>query len=134
MSGTTKSCLRVLGVALVAPLMLGQVCTPGGGQPKILVNQVVNVPGGGGGGEVSFYATSGQTIRITLTAAQTSMLPYGHLETPDGSGEDYLPPLETASNGSNTIQVTLTQTVTYRLVIFDGSNEGGNVTVRVELL
>jgi hypothetical protein len=134
MSRTTKGCLRVLGVALVAPLMLGQVCTPGGDQQSnVLVNKVVNVGGGGGYGSVSFNATAGQAIRITLTGAQASMEPYGNMENPDGSGFD-APPLSTASNGSNTGQVTLTQTGTYTLVIFDGSNAGGNVTVKVERL
>ena len=133
MSGTTKSCLRVLGVALVAPLMLGPVCTPDGGQAStILVNQVVNVAGGGGFAQVVFNATSGQRIRITLTGA-ANMEPYGNLEIPGGSNAE-VPPNNTAANGTNVADVTLNVTGEYRLDVFDGANAGGNVTVRIELL
>jgi hypothetical protein len=134
MSGTTKSCLRVLGVALVAPLMLGQVCTPGGGQSsKVLVNQVVSVAGGGGFAQVQFNATSGQRIRITLTGAPNTMEPYGNLEYPDGNNAE-LPPNGAAVNGKNVIDVTLNVTGGYNLDVFDGANAGGSVTVRIELL
>ncbi len=51
MSGTTKSCLRVLGVALVAPLMLGQACTPTQNRPPVAVAAATPtiVPSGGSG-------------------------------------------------------------------------------------
>ena len=135
MSRTTKVFLRIAGVALVAPLVLGPVCAPDGNQPSnVLVNnQMVTVGAGGGFGAVSFSASSGQTIRVTLTAVQASMDPYASLQAPDGSA-DYVPPLGSAVNGTNTAQEALTQTGTYTLVIFDGSNQGGNVTVRVERL
>ena len=98
-----------------------------------VADQVVSISAGGGAGSVTFAATSGETIRITLTAAQTSMEPYGFLQAPDASGI-YVPPLASAVNGSNTAQATLAQTGTYTLVIYDGTNQGGNVTVRVERL
>ena len=133
MSGTTKSCLRVLGVALVAPLMLGPVCTPDAGQSKILMNQVVSVGGGGGFAQVQFNATSGQRIRITLTGTPSTMEPYGGLEIPGGTNAS-VPPNGTAVSGRNVAEVTLSQTGEYRLDVFDGTNAGGTVTVLIELL
>lgn len=101
--------------------------------PEILVEQDVTVPGGGGSFEVSFLGSSGQTIRITLTASNTSIEPYGYLTYPDGTGE-YTPLNENAQNGENMSEVTLNQTGTYDLSIMDGANIGGTVHVRVEVI
>jgi hypothetical protein len=100
---------------------------------EVLVEQDVTVPGGGGGFDVSFSGNNGQRIRITLRASNTSMQPYGFLVNPDDTGE-YTPLNDTAQNGENMSEVTLNQTGTYVLTIFDGSNIGGAVHVRVEVI
>jgi hypothetical protein len=97
-----------------------------------LVDQSVTVAGGGGSAEVSFSANNGQKIRITLTAS-SDMQPYGYLTYPNGTGE-YYPDLQTAQNGMNSIELTLNQTGAYALAIMDGTNRGGAVQVKVEIL
>ena len=101
--------------------------------PSVLVDQSVTVAAGGGGADVTFKGTNGQKIGITLTASSASMEPYGFLVSPDGSGQ-YTPSLDRATNGSNTIQLVLTATGEYKLTVFDGSNQGGKVSVRVIVL
>ena len=136
--------LIALSVCLIGSLVLSG-CPTGGtnngnsltGPGSVLVNQQVNVPGGGGGSpEILFSAESGQTIRITLTAVSPlTMQPYGWLEVvnPQGVGA-YVPPLSTAANGVNSIDVTLDQTGLYALVVLDGANIGGTVQVRVDVI
>jgi len=115
-----------LGSLWIAMLM-------GGCIPVTLVSQSVNIAPQGGGQQVTFSGTTGQTIRITLTAAAGSaMEPYGQLQLPDTSTLD-TPPIGTVQNGANTSTVALTQTGTYTLFIFDGSNLGGQVAVLVEI-
>lgn len=101
--------------------------------PNVLVSQTVTVGGGGGWAAVSFDASNGQRIRITLSSTDTRMEPYGFLEYPDGSS-DYYPPCGAAQNGYNSIELLLNQTGRYTLTIFDGANLGGTVTVRVEVI
>ena len=101
--------------------------------PVLLVEKTVTVAGGGGGANVTFDGSSGWSIRITLTATQSTMMPYGYLECQVGTGT-YRPPEESAKNGQNSDVVTLAQTGTYTLTIFDGENKGGTVSVKVERL
>jgi hypothetical protein len=98
-----------------------------------LVQQAVTVAGGGGGANVTFSGNNGWSIRITLTASKRTTVPYGFLECQSGTGV-YQPPQETASNGQNSVVLTLTQTGTYTLTVFDGANQGGTVSVKVERL
>jgi hypothetical protein len=107
-------------------------CTDGD-DVTILLDRSVIVPGGGGGVDVTFMAANGDRIRITLTATDTSIEPYGHLQFPDGSTA-YYPPIDTVVNGQNSIELDLNQTGAYILTIFDGSNQGGQVQVKIELL
>ena len=103
------------------------------GPGTVLLEQDVTVPGGGGvSGEVTFSASSGLTIRITLTASNT-MQPFGYLTFPNGQG-GYYPANETAQNGMNTVDLLLTQGGTYRLTVMDGTNIGGTVHVKVEVI
>jgi hypothetical protein len=101
--------------------------------PGTLANQVVSIGPGGGWAGIAFRGTSGQRVRITLTASNPIMRPYDYLENPDGTGS-YTPPANTAHNGVNSVEVSLTQTGLYVLTVFDGSNLGGNVTVLVEVI
>ena len=98
-----------------------------------LVDQMVNVIGNGGFGEVKFRASKGQRIQISLSASNPSMEPYGFLQFPDGSSE-YTPPLNAALNGTNEITMTLNLDGEYQLIVFDGSNQGGPVSVKITLV
>ena len=98
----------------------------------VLVDETVTVGSGGGSANVSFSGSSGQNIRITLTAA-SSMGPYGYLGYPDGTGV-YSPQNGMSQNGINSSEVTLNQTGTYTLKVFDGTNRSGAVSVKVEVL
>jgi hypothetical protein len=110
--------------------------------PSILAESDVNVGSNGGAGHVYFtvdsIGTSGLEVRITLKATSTSvvgviatMQPYGYLVSPSGA-EGYTPPLETAQNGQNTADLTLTELGRYELTVFDGSGAGGTVHVKVQ--
>ena len=101
--------------------------------PEVLVQQTVTVARGGGGANVTFTGRKGCRIRIMLTATKSTMTPYGFVECQPGTGM-YQPPQESAANGQNSAVVTLTQTGTYTLTVFDGANEGGAVSVKVERL
>jgi hypothetical protein len=90
-------------------------------------------PGGGFSPEIPIFVDKEQTIRITLTASNTSMQPYGYLDYPGGGG-DYVPPLQTAQNGTNSIELTLDQIGTYQFLVLDGANIGGTVHVKIEVL
>jgi len=98
---------------------------------KAFLEKTVNIAGGGGGAEITFSASSGQKIRITLKAGEKTMEPYGHLESPSGSAE-YTPSNENIQNGENSSEVTLKASGKYILTVFDGSNQGGIVSVRIE--
>lgn len=104
------------------------------GPGTVLLETDVTVPGGGGvSGELTFSASSGLTIRITLTASDTTLEPYGYLTFPNGQ-EEYQPDLSTAQNGMNSVDLTLTQGGTHRLSVMDGTNTGGTVHVKVEVI
>ncbi len=98
----------------------------------ILLDQTATIPAGGGSAEVSFKASNGQRIQILLSASNTSVQPYASLQYPDGSSV-YNPPINTAANGVNQVEIPLEQTGQYTLTLFDGSNQGGKVSVRVVL-
>lgn len=108
-------------------------CKQGAPSESVLVNKTVTIAGGGGGAELSFNASTGQKISITLKAANTSMEPYGYLEYPGGSA-DYYPSLDTVKNAANTIEIRLNRTGQYNFTIFDGSNQGGDVLVKITIL
>ena len=96
----------------------------------VLVNQTVTVPGGGGNAEVSFTASNGGRIQIVLTASNAGMQPYGNLQYPDGTSR-YSPPIDTAANGANQAEIPLNQSGQFTLTVFDGSNQGGSVFVKI---
>lgn len=99
-------------------------------QLAVALDAQVVVPGGGGSAPVSFSSLQGQTLQVTLTAADTSLVPYAYLEAPDSSGA-YLPDIGTARGGSNSGQLTLTQSGGYVLTVFDASSTGGTIQVVV---
>jgi hypothetical protein len=99
--------------------------------PSVLVDKTVSVGAKGGYGNVTFNASKGQKVRITLTAARKTMEPYGNLGNPDGTG-GYFPPNGGSKDGVNTGEMTLSQTGQFTLTVFDGSNEGGNVHVVIQ--
>ena len=101
--------------------------------PVVLVERTVTVAAGGGGANVTFSGNSGWSIRIALKAGKITAVPYGFLECQGGTGA-YQPPQQTASNGQNSVVVTPTQSGTFTLTLFDGENQGGTVTVKVERL
>ena len=96
----------------------------------VLIDQMVTVAGGGGSAEVSFTASTGQRIQILLSASSPGMQPYGNLQYPDGTSQ-YNPPLNTAANGTNQVEINLNQNGQFTLTIFDGSNQGGTVSVKI---
>ncbi len=102
--------------------------------PMVLIEQSVTVAAGGGGADVVFSGSNGQIIRITMKAATNSMEPYGYLTNPDGATGEYYPPLGSAQNGQSSAEVTLTQTGSYNLTVYDGSNQGGIIVVTIERL
>lgn len=107
---------------------------PGGQGPapsdSIMIDQMVNVPGGGGSTEIGFDISSGQWVHIQLTAGNPGMQPYGSLQYPDGVSQDF-PLLETTANGANEGDILLTDNGHYTLTLFDGSNQGGPVSVKI---
>ncbi len=115
---------------------------PSGPQPGVqgpapsegtLIDKTVTVSGNGGSAEVSFNASSGQKIQILLSTSNSSMQPYGYLQYPDGTSM-YNPPINTAKNGTNQAEVVLNQAGQYTLTLFDGSNQGGTVSVKIVVL
>lgn len=107
---------------------------PGGQGPapsqSVQIDQKVNVPGGGGSAEIAFDISNGQWVHIQLTADNPSTQPYGSLQHPDGISQDF-PPLQTAANGANQGDILLTDNGHYTLTLFDGSNQGGSVSVKI---
>jgi hypothetical protein len=102
--------------------------------PPTLVNTNRTIGAGGGFAEVTFSANNGQRIRITLTGSSSMMEPYGSLEYPDGMTSIYTPDLGSSLNGVNTSELILTQSGTYTYVIFDGSNIGGQINIKIEMI
>jgi hypothetical protein len=127
---TAITLLSLCPVLAMGILGCGKDVSPPGAD-RVLVDEEVTVGVGGGLAEVSFPGTSGQSIRITLRGSR-SMDPYGYLEYPDGEGT-YTPENEKSKGGVNQSDVTLKQTGTYTLTVFDGTNQGGRVRVKVEV-
>ena len=98
---------------------------------NVHIDTQVTVPAGGGKDQITLDGVKGQTLNITLTAADTTLVPYGYMENPDSTGS-YVPDENTAKDGKNSGQVTLTQDGTHTLQILDAMNQGGVVTVIVE--
>ncbi len=99
-------------------------------QSPILLDRTATIPGGGGSAEVSFKASNGQRVQILLSASNTAVQPYASLQSPDGTSV-YNPPINTAANGANQVEIPLNQTGQYTLTLFDGSNQGGTVSVKI---
>ena len=99
----------------------------------VLLDQTATIPGGGGSAEVSFKASSGQRVQISLSASNSAMQPYASLQYPDGTST-YNPPISTAVNGANQAEIAINQTGQYTLTLFDSSNQGGSVSVQVVVL
>ena len=97
------------------------------------MDQTVTLPGGGGSADLSFTASSGQRLQIVLTASNPGMQPYGNLQYPDGTSQ-YNPAINTAANGANQAEVSVNQSGQFSLTVFDGSNQGGSVSVKVTSL
>ncbi len=129
--------INIIVATAIAVSLIAAACGPstsaGGSSEQVLVDKTVSVGAGGGAAEVSFNASSGQRIQIVLSAANTSMQPYGNLQYPDGTGM-YNPPLNTAANGTNQAEFVANQTGQYSVTIFDGSNQGGTVSVKIVAL
>jgi len=127
-----KAARRVVsGAACLVLLTLG--CGWAYNHSDVLVLTKVNVPAGGGSAEAMFQGIAGQTVEISLTGRSTSAIPQASLVGPDGSSTN-TPPASSAADGFNTAQVSLPDSGTYRLVVFDDSGLGGAVTVRVQLV
>jgi len=137
-------CFLIL-LSFCVVLVLGLFGCGGGGSssptfPMVLVDTSGPVGSQGGAFEVRFSANNGWQIRITLRDSSVSpnastipMEPYGYITNPDGTGDYYLPN-GAAQNGQNSAELTLTQTGTYTLTVFDGTNQGGTVSVKIERL
>jgi hypothetical protein len=100
---------------------------------RILAEEVVTVAGEGGAAEIPFSAKVGQKILITMLSESFRMEPYGYLEAPNGDGF-YTPENGQSAGGLNSSEVTTAEGGGYTLTVFDGSNRGGVVHVRIELL
>ena len=94
---------------------------------------MVVIPPGGGNAELSFTASNSQRLQIVLTASNPGMQPYGNLQYPDGTSQ-YNPAINTAANGANQTEVSVNQSGQFSLTVFDGSNQGGSVSVKVAVL
>ena len=123
--GTLSLCLILAAVTLSCGLSSSEV--------KILVEKEAEVPGGGNTTEVVFNGEEDLRILITLEAKNSPVEPYGYLTYPDGSG-DYFPKIDTIKEGKNNAEITLSQSGAYTLAVMDGSNKGGLVKIKVEVL
>ena len=99
----------------------------------VVKDNLMNIAQGGGSVQVMFSGLAGQTIKITLTGRVTGMVPYAQLIAPNG-GSTTVPAASSASKGINTGQATLAQTGGYTLIVYDNTQVGGGVTIRVELV
>ncbi len=124
---------KVAGPLLLAatPLVFACQAKVGAETTSIQVEKTVLVAPAGGGADLSFDASKGQNVRITMTSP-ASVQPYGHLDMPDGTAE-YLPKNETSKPGFNTGEWVVKQSGKYKLTVFDGNNTGGSVYVKVEI-
>jgi hypothetical protein len=129
--GTCFAAAAVLVLALAACATTPRILPPVRG--VVLAEAVVVVGGGGGHAEVTFSVKAGQKILISMLAEDPGREPYGFLEPPSGEGW-YTPEQQQPSSDFNSSEVILDTGGTYTLVVFDGSNEGGPVRVRIEQL
>lgn len=97
----------------------------------VAVDKTVDVPAGGGKAQLPVQGKQGQALQITLTAADTTLEPYGYLEMPDATGV-YVPEDGNAASGVNSGQVTLTQDGAHVYHVHDSQNIGGQVNVKIE--
>ncbi len=125
----------VLALALITIACNVLSASPRAQEPAspVLLDRTATISGGGGSAEVSFKASSGGRIQILLSASNTAVQPYASLQYPDGTSV-YNPPINTAVNGVNQVEIPLNQTGQYTLTLFDGSNQGGTVSVKVVAL
>lgn len=107
------------------PVMQG----PASSQP-IQIERTVNIPGAGGSVEITFDISNGQWTHITLSGGNPGMQPYGSMQYPNGISVD-CPPITTTANGTNQTDILLTDPGRYTLTLFDGSNQGGPVSVKI---
>lgn len=107
---------------------------PGGQGPAssapIQIDKTVTIPGNGGSAEITFDISNGQWTHIVLSAGSPGMQPYGSMQYPDGISVD-CPPITTTANGTNQADILLTDPGRYTLTLFDGSNQGGPVSVKI---
>jgi hypothetical protein len=55
------------------------------------------------------------------------------LQNPDGTTAD-VPPIDLLPDGTNVVEIWLTQTGQYNITVFDGSNRGGMISVKVNVM
>lgn len=97
---------------------------------RILADTTVNVAPQGGGANLQFSVfPAGRRVRVLLQALSPGMMPYGHLSHP--RGERYFPTVNTAQGGMNDATTILPYQGQYTLTVFDSTNRGGQVRVRV---
>lgn len=97
---------------------------------RILADTTVNVAPRGGGANLQFSVfPAGRRVRILLQALSPGMMPYGHLSHPQG--ERYFPTVNSARGGVNDGTTILPYQGQYTLTVFDSTNRGGQVRVRV---
>lgn len=129
--GNMKITRIVLLVLTMSGLAIGLGCKIGSaGEVKTLLDKTVSVAAGGGSADVSFQALKGQKVKIALKAASSTMEPYGYLQKPDGK-EEYRPAVDTAKNAKNEAEFTADKKGRYNLTLFDGSNNGGKISVTI---
>jgi hypothetical protein len=121
--------VRVL-VSLVSPS--GGPAPPPSAAGRLLVNRTLNVAGGGGGTSLKFTVRAGRRVRITLRSDTPQVRPYGHLS--HSRWEAYFPLNSTARPGYNQGVTLLRHGGSYTLTVYDGSNQGGRVNVKVVAL
>ena len=94
------------------------------------IDNTVIIPGNGGSAEITFDISNGQWTHIVLSAGNPGIQPYGSMQYPDGLSVD-CPPITTTANGTNQADILLTDPGRYTLTLFDGSNQGGPVSVKI---
>ena len=125
--GASAAC----AIAVVLALLGCEPKTAPSSAPRVLVQTTVTVPAGGGQGGISFDASKGQTLHVTMSSRAPAVEPYGYLQEPDGTSE-YFPKNESAKPGSNAGEMVVNATGPHQLTVFDGSNTGGEVAVKIE--
>jgi len=106
---------------------------PAASGSSILLEQSVSVPPGGGFIELWFDGSASQRVRILLTPGSLGIQPNISLNNPDGSTAD-IPPIDLTPNGESSVEIDLNQNGNYSLTVFDGSNQGGMITVSITIV